>query len=83
MDTVQTILLVVVVGLTILLTIVGIQVLMVIIDLRRALKKLNLILEDSLVGGGLIRHEKLTKVLEMFGVKRKLESRGDSSTHLT
>ena len=48
MDGVQKLLVVVVVSLTILLVIVGAQVILVIIDLRRALKRLNSILEDAI-----------------------------------
>lgn len=75
MDTVQKLLVVVVVSLTILLIIVGIQVLLVIIDLRRAIKRLNSILEDAILGGGLLRPEKLTGIIEIFRRKKKLETR--------
>ncbi|MFH1971005.1 MAG: hypothetical protein ABIJ05_01310 [Patescibacteria group bacterium] len=76
MDSVQTLLIVVVITLTFLLGIVGIQVFLVIIDLRKAVKRLNSILEDSILGGGLIRPEKLTGVLEMFGKNKKMETKG-------
>jgi len=76
MDNIQTLLVVVVVILTLLLGIVGIQVFLVIVDLRKAVKKLNSILEDSLLGGGLIRPEKLTGVLEMIKKNKKIESKG-------
>jgi hypothetical protein len=67
----------VVVGvLTILLGIVGVQVFLVIVDLRKAIKRLNSILEDSLLGGGLIRPEKLTGVIEMLRKNKKMESQG-------
>ena len=66
MDSVQRLLTVVVIILTILLTVAGIQVILVIIDLRRAIKRLNSVLEDAVLGGGLIRPEKLTGILEMF-----------------
>ena len=77
MDGVQKLLAVVIVSLTVLLIIVGVQVVMVIVDLRRAIKRLNSILEDSILGGGLIRPEKLTGILEFFGKKRKLEKHGE------
>ena len=67
---------VVVVSLTVLLLVVGIQVILVIIDLRKAVKRLNSILEDSILGGGLIRPEKLTGVLEMLKRKKEMKTRG-------
>jgi len=75
MDPVQKILIIVVVSLTVLLAIVGAQVVLIIIDLRRALKRLNSILEDSILGGGLIRPEKLTGVIEIFKRNKKLETK--------
>jgi hypothetical protein len=76
MANVQTLLIVVVISLTVLLVVVGVQVMLVIIDLRRAIKRLNSILEDAILGGGLIRPEKLTGVLEMLHKDKKLENRG-------
>lgn len=76
MDSVQTLLIVVVITLTVLLGIVGIQVFLVIVDLRKAVKRLNSILEDSILGGGLIRPDKITGILEMFGKNKKMESKG-------
>jgi len=76
MENVQTLLIVVVITLTLLLGTVGIQVFLVIIDLRKAIKRLNSILEDSILGGGLIRPEKLTGVLEMFGKNKKMKIKG-------
>lgn len=76
MDSVQTLLIVVVVILTLLLGVVGIQVFLVILDLRKAIKRLNSILEDSILGGGLIRPEKITGILEMFKKDKKIESKG-------
>ena len=70
MDGIQTLLVVVVVSLTILLFIVGIQVVLILTDLRRSVKRLNGILEDSILGGGLISPEKLTGVFEMVKKKR-------------
>lgn len=71
MQTAQIILIIVVVSLTVLLIAVGIQVFLIVLDLRRAVSKLNALLEDSVIGGGLIRPEKLTGVLEFFK-KRKV-----------
>ena len=76
MDSIQKLLAVVVVSLTVLLIVVGVQVVLVIIDLRRAIKRLNTILEDAVMGGGLIRPEKLTGVLEMFRRGKNLEIKG-------
>ena len=76
MDNVQILLIVVVVSLTFLLVVVGVQVMLIIIDLRRAIKRLNSILEDAVLGGGLIRPDKLTSVMEFLGKGKKLESHG-------
>lgn len=78
MNGVQTVLIVVVIALTFLLFIVGFQVLLVIVDLRRAIKRLNNILEDSIIGGGLIRPDKLTGVLEFFRRKKDTETHGQN-----
>lgn len=77
MDGVQTLLVVVVVILTLLLIVVGIQVILIILDLRRAVKRLNNILEDAILGGGLIRPEKLTGVIEILRRTKKLETHGE------
>ena len=66
MDGIQKLLAVVIISLTALLAIVGVQVILMIMDLRRALKRLNSLLDDSIIGGGLIRPDKLTSVFEMF-----------------
>ncbi|MBI4153475.1 hypothetical protein HY503_00535 [Candidatus Woesebacteria bacterium] len=79
MDGVQTLLAIVVVTLTILLIVVGAQVLLIIIDLRKAIKRLNSILEDAILGGGLIRPEKLTGVIEILRKTKKLETRGETN----
>lgn len=76
MDGVETLLVVVVIALTLLLIVIGFQVLMIILDLRRALKRLNSILDDAILGGGLISPGKLTGVLEMFRRKKKVERHG-------
>lgn len=79
MSGIQTLLVVVIVILTLLLLIVGVQVVLIIVDLRRALKRLNSILEDSIMGGGLIRPEKLTGIVEFFKKKSssRMEKRGE------
>ena len=79
MSGIQTLLVVVIVILTLLLLIVGVQVILIIVDLRKALKRLNSLLEDSIWGGGLIRPEKLSGVLEFFKNKKKavMEKRGE------
>lgn len=79
MDSIQTLLIVVVISLTVLLIIVGMQVLLIIIDLRKAIKRLNSILEDAILGGGLIRPEKLTGILEIMRKTKKLETHGQES----
>jgi hypothetical protein len=76
MDSVQTLLVIVVISLTVLLVVVGIQVMFIIIDLRKAIKRLNSILEDAILGGGLIRPDKLTGVLEILRRNKKLETHG-------
>lgn len=76
MDNVQTLLVIVVISLTVLLMIVGVQVMLIIIDLRRAIKRLNSILEDAILGGGLIRPDKLTGVLEMLHKNKRMETHG-------
>jgi len=80
MDGVQTLLVVVVISLTLLLIIVGFQVLLIIVDLRRAIKRLNSILEDAILGGGLIRPEKLTGVIEILRKTKKLETLGQETS---
>jgi hypothetical protein len=75
MDGIQKLLIIVIVTLTVLLLVIGFQVILIIIDLRRALKRLNNILGDSILGGGLIRPDKLTGILEVFRRKRRMETR--------
>ena len=74
MDPVQKLLVIVVISLTALLVVVGIQVLLIIVDLRKAIKRLNSILEDAILGGGLIRPEKLTGLIEIIKRNKKLEN---------
>jgi len=83
MDGIQKLLAVVIISLTMLLVVVGIQVVLIFSDLRQAIKRLNSILEDSILGGGLIRPEKLTGVLEMFRRKKKMETRGQENIQET
>ncbi len=78
MPTAQTILIVVVVCLTALLVVVGAQVFLAILDLRRAVKRLNSILDDAILGGGLIQPNKLTGILEFMKKKRDLGAHGGS-----
>ncbi len=76
MDPVQRLLVIVVVSLTILLVVVGVQVMLIIIDLRRAIKRLNSILEDAILGGGLLRPDKLTSVMEILRKNKTLQTHG-------
>ncbi|MDP3917597.1 MAG: hypothetical protein Q8Q30_00260 [Candidatus Woesebacteria bacterium] len=76
MDSVQRLLVVVVVSLTVLLVIVGIQVVFIILDLRKSVKRLNSILEDAVLGGGLIRPDKLTGIAEMFKRDKSVATHG-------
>ncbi len=69
MESIQTILVFVVIALTVLLLVVGGQVILIIMDLRRALRRLNSLLDDSILGGGLIQPGKLTGIMEL--VKKK------------
>lgn len=78
MDSVQRLLIIVVITLTVLLVIVGIQVVFIILDLRKSLKRLNSILEDAILGGGLIRPDKLTGIMEMLKKNKKLTIHGES-----
>ncbi len=79
MDNTQLLLVIVVISLTTLLMVVGIQVFLIIIDLRRAIKRLNSILEDAILGGGLIRPEKLTGIVEILKKTKRLESHGETN----
>ena len=75
---IQNLLIVVVVALTILLLVVGVQVMFIILDLRRALKRLNNILDDSILGGGLLNAQKLTGIVEMFRGNKQMKTHGDN-----
>ena len=81
MEGIQTLLIIVIVTLTILLVIVGIQVIMIFTGVRRAIRRVNSILEDSILGGGLIRPEKLTGILEMFRKRKKMKTREQGNLH--
>lgn len=67
---IESILVVVVICLGLLLFIVGFQVLMIILDLRKSIKRLNSILEDAILGGGLIQPDKIANLLSMFRKKK-------------
>ena len=77
MDFLKAVLTIVLVSLSLLLLIVGLQVTLIVTDLRKALKRINSILDDSIIGGGLIRPDKLTSIFEMFGKKKNVEKRGE------
>ena len=81
MDGIQKLLAVVIVALTVLLVVVGAQVVLVIMDLRKSIKRLNNILEDAILGGGLIRPEKLTGVLELFRKNKRMQKHGEGDIH--
>ncbi len=70
MENVQTILTIVVISLTVLLIVIGVQIFLVIQELRRIVKRVNTMLEDSMIGGGLLRPDKLTSILELFRKKK-------------
>jgi hypothetical protein len=65
----------VVITLTVLLVIVGFQVILITLDLRRALKRLNVILDDAVLGGGLIRPEKLSSLIDIIKGRKKQEEK--------
>lgn len=77
MDEVQKLLVVVVVILTALLVVVGIQVVMILFYVRRGLKRINSLLDDAILGGGLIRPDKLTGILEFLKRRGKVQERGE------
>ncbi len=78
MENIETLLIIVVIALTFLLIVVGVQVVLIIMDLRRALKRLNSILDDAILGGGLISPGRLTGLVEMFRrrKRKKMKSHG-------
>lgn len=76
MDSVQRLLVIVVISLTVLLVIVGVQVVFIILDLRKSIKRLNSILEDAILGGGLIRPDKLTGIMEILRKNKTLQTHG-------
>jgi len=77
MDSVQRLLIIVVITLTVLLVVVGAQVVFIILDLRKAVKRLNSILEDAILGGGLIRPDKLTGIMEILKKNKTLQTHGE------
>lgn len=81
MEGIQVLLTIVIVVLTILLVIVGIQVILIFTGIRRAVRRLNSILEDSILGGGLIRPEKLTGILEMIKRRKKNKTSKRGNLH--
>lgn len=76
MDSIQRLLVIVVITLTVLLVVVGAQVVFIILDLRKAVKRLNSILEDAILGGGLIRPDKLTGIMEILRKNKSLQTHG-------
>ena len=76
MDSVQRLLVIVVITLTVLLVTVGVQVVFIILDLRKSIKRLNSILEDAILGGGLIRPDKLTGIMEILKKNKTLQTHG-------
>ncbi len=79
MNAIETVLTIVVISLAILFIIVGVQVTLVIFELRKAVRRLNNILEDAVLGGGLIRPDKLTGILEFFRKGRNTSSHGQDN----
>lgn len=80
MENIQTLLTIVVIALTVLLIVIGVQIFLVIRDLRRIMKRVNVLLEDSVMGGGLIRPDKLTGILELFKRKKNMHTHGMGDT---
>lgn len=78
---IQAILIIVIVLLATLLLFVGIQVLMIIVELRKAIKRLNSILDDAILGGGLIKPHKLSGIVELLR-KGKMRSHGDETNRI-
>lgn len=78
---IQAILIVVIVLLATLLLFVGIQVVMIIVELRKAIKRLNAILDDAILGGGLIKPHKLSGIVELLR-KGKMRSHGDDTNRV-
>ena len=82
MENVQTLLTIVVIALTVLLIVIGVQIFLVIKDLRRIMRRVNAMLEDSIIGGGLLRPDKLTGILEMFRRKKNVHTHGEGEAPL-
>ncbi len=78
MQPVQKILIIIIVSLTTLLLVVGFQVLMILKDAQKTIKRLNTLLDDSILGGGLLRPEKLTAIFQLFR-KDKTKNKDNST----
>jgi len=77
MEPVQIVLTVVVVTFTVLIGVIGFQDLLILRDLRKSVKRLNSILEDSVLGGGLIKPGKLFGFMELTKKGKKLKDLGE------
>jgi hypothetical protein len=75
MEIYQKLLIVVVIVLTSLVLILGIQAFLILKDVRRSVKKINAIIDDSMFGGGLIKKEKILNVLQMFKKNKGFDKR--------
>lgn len=78
MNDAQILLIAVVISLTLLLMVVGVQVLIILLDLKKATRRLNSILGDSIIGGGLIEPKILTGFIEMLKKNKKMQSHGET-----
>lgn len=63
MESTQTLLTIIVIALTLLLCVVGVQVVLVILDIRKALKRLNMLLASYLTGSDPIKLRELIHIL--------------------
>lgn len=76
MQPTQKILLVVVISLATLLIVLGIQVIFILKDAKKAVKRLNTLLDDSILGGGLLKPEKLTSIFQVFKKEKDNKQNG-------
>lgn len=76
MDIVQIVLVIVVITFTVMIVIIGTQVVLILKDIRKAVKRYNSILEDTVLGGGLIKPGKLFGFMELTKKGKKLKDRG-------
>ncbi len=74
MENLQTLLTVVVIALTILLIIVGVQVTLMLMAARKALKKINAMLDETMLGGGFLRPERIAGFIETLRNRREKPS---------